>query len=77
MPLVSTTVKSKTLIASFEVGDGVTIDGLKVGYVIEHSQGGTPVNSATAQIDVWGQLSAGAKAQVQAIFDAADSLLNT
>ena len=76
MALVSTTVKSTSLKASFEV-DGVTVDGLKVGYVIEHSQGGAPVNTATAQIDVWSMLSPAAQAQVQSIFDAADSLLNT
>ena len=76
MPLVSTTVKATSVKASFAT-NGVTVDGLEVGYLITHFQGVDSVNSATAKIDVWNGLSSGAKAQVQAIFDAADALLNT
>lgn len=75
MPTVTTNISPKTLTASYDA-DGVTVNGLKVNYLLTISHNGEDQPDPIAKtVDVWSGLNAGAKTKVQEMFDGARTIL--
>lgn len=75
MPHVTTNIFPATIVPSFDA-DGVTVNGLKVGYDLVINHNGTPqADKVRKQVEIWADLNPTQKQRVQDLFDNARTFL--